>query len=157
MSWQVRPYQVTEISPLMERSLQTASAQLMEREAARASPAQLASQIQQMFAQTLHTPGGTCLVATDGSTIGGYTLLMPAPNAFTGALEGVVMDIWIEPALRRQSMAQMLLQAAEGWSESIGATGLIAQVAIQNQASLQTFRKAGYQIERYVLGKATQR
>lgn len=157
MTWQVRPYQMTEINALMERSLQTARAQLMEREVVRAYPAQLASQVQQMFAQTLRTQGGTCLVATDGAQVGGYALLMPAPNAFTGAPEVVVMDIWVDPALRGHGMARMLLQAAEHWSESIGATGLAAQVAVHNQASLRAFLKQGYQVERYVLGKPSQR
>ncbi|HLO02550.1 MAG TPA: GNAT family N-acetyltransferase [Symbiobacteriaceae bacterium] len=153
MAWQVRPYQMTEISPLMERSLQTAGAQLMEREARRASAAQLATQVQRMFAQTLGAQGGTCLVATNGSAIGGYVLLMPTPNPFTGAQEGVVMDIWVDPGLRGNGMARLLLSATEEWGSSVGVTGLAAQVAVHNQASLRAFLKAGYQVERYVLGK----
>lgn len=157
MAWQVRPYKTTELNPLMERSLQTAGGQLMEREAVRVNQAQLAAQIQRMFAQTLQTAGGTCLVATDGSTLGGYVLLMPAPNAFTGAPEGVVMDLWVDPALRGHGVASLLLQAAEVWGESIGATGLAAQIAIHNQASMRALTKAGYRVERYVVGKETER
>lgn len=155
MAWQVRPYQMTELGPLLERSLQTASAQLMEREAVRASQSQLATQVQRMFAQTIQTQGGTCLVAADGPSVGGYVLLMPAPNVFTGAQEGVVMDLWVDPALRGHGLASLLLQAAERWAESIGATGLAAQVAVHNPSSLRALTKAGYRVERYVLGKET--
>lgn len=153
MAWQVRPYQMTELGPLMERSLQTAGAQLMERESLRANQSQLATQIQRMFVQTLSAQSGTCLVATDGASLGGYVLLLPAPNPFTGAQEGVVMDLWVDPALRGHGLASLLLQAADQWAESIGATGMAAQVAVHNQASLRALTKAGYRVERYVVGK----
>jgi GNAT superfamily N-acetyltransferase len=153
VGWEIRPCQMNEVSVLMERSLATAQAQLMEREARSAGLVQVASQVQRMFAQTLSTPGGSCLVAVSGSRIGGYVLLMPAPNSFTGSTEGIVMDIWVDPELRGQGLAGQLLAATEEWGRSVGVGGLMAQVAVQNGPSLRALQKAGYRVERYVLGK----
>jgi RimJ/RimL family protein N-acetyltransferase len=63
------------------------------------------------------------------------------------------MDIWVDPSLRGHGLAGQLLTATEAWGRSVGASGLVAQVAVHNGASLRTFQKAGYQLERYVLGK----
>lgn len=154
MAWQVRPAKVEEIGLLMERSVETASNQLMAREARLTSWSQLAGQMQRMFSLSLGAEGGACLLAAEGEVTGGYILLMPAPNSFTGLPELVVMDIWVDPELRGQGLARLLLEGAEVWGRRVGTTGLVAQVAVQNQPSLRTFLKAGYQVERYILGKA---
>jgi ribosomal protein S18 acetylase RimI-like enzyme len=152
----IRPYRMDEVPVAMSRGLAAAWDQLTARERPAAQPEGMARQFREMYRAVLSTPGSTLLV-TEGIGLpdgpAGHALLFPQPNPFTGAPEVVVMDIWVHPALRGRGVGSALLHESERHARSIGARGLVAQIALHNQPSQALFQGAGYQRERVVVGK----
>lgn len=153
-----RAYRPDELGAIMEQALQTATAQVVAREAPAAGHDALATQLYRMYEGTLKTPLATLLVAdwpppAAGTGPAGYVLLLPQANPFTGEAEAVVMDIFTNPALRGRGVGRAMLREAGRYAASIGAKSLVAQVALHNRASLAMFLGEGFQGERVVLGK----
>jgi len=154
----VRTLQADELPGVLQRAVQTASAQLAPRDVSNASLPGVTAMVQRMYQMALGTPGGTVLVVDWPSGYGAdglaaYTLLMPQPNPFTGAAEVVVLDIFTDPRLRGRGVGRMLLGSAAQYARSIGCGGLVAQVALSNQASMRMLLGDGFQSERLVLGR----
>lgn len=154
----IRPYRMEELPVIMQRGLASAYEQLSERERPMAQPDGMARQFTEMYRGVLSNPGGTILAA-DGAGLpdpgpGAHALLLPQPNPFTGVREVVVMDIWVHPSLRGNGIGSALIREAERFSRSVGGRGLVAQIALHNQASLALFGRMGFQQERVVAGKS---
>lgn len=153
---QVRQHRPDELTGFIHRALGTAWGQLVERERPAAAEAGIVHQMTEMYRQALSRHGGMVLVL-EGSGPGAgplaHALVAPQPNPFTGEGELVVLDIFVDPALRGRRVGQRLLAEAERYARSIGCGSLVAQVALQNEASLRLFRGAGLQPERLVLGR----
>lgn len=153
----VRPYRVEELPLVLRRGLASAWDQLVDRERGWAQPDGMARQFHEMYRAVLSAPGGTLLVADLPSPPEpgpvGHELLFPQPNPFTGVREVVVMDIWVHPLLRGRKIGSRLLHEAEVHAHNIGGRGLVAQIALHNQASLALFGRAGFRQERVVVGR----
>lgn len=158
----VRSARQEELSGILQRSMETAWAQLAPRDGPNANPSGVATMVQRMYQMALTTPGGTVLVvdwpgsgpgSTSAEGLAAYALLMPQANPFTGAGEVIVLDIYTDPRLRGQGVGRALLQSAGQYARSNGWGGLVAQVALSNQASMRMFLGDGFQAERVVLGK----
>lgn len=152
----VRTYRADELPLILQRGIATARAQLMERDLPAATSPALSQQVVAMFQGALQAPGGTILVVDGADASPGpiaYALVMPQPSNFTGARELIVLDIWVDPALRGRGVGRSLLEQVEQYARSLGCSGLIAQVARHNRASLQMFLGAGFEQERVVVGK----
>jgi len=153
----VRPYRMEELPQVLARGLASAWDQLVDRERGRARADAMRRQFHEMYRMVLSTPGGALFVAElpappEPGPVG-HALLLPQPNPFTGVREVVVMDIWVHPALRRRSIGSRLLQEAEGYASRIGGRGLVAQIALHNQASLALFGRSGFRQDRVVVGR----
>lgn len=153
----IRPYRIEELPIVIHRGLASAWDQLMERDRLVAQPEGMGYQFREMYRAVLSTPGSGLLVAdADGLPEpgpAGHALLYSQPNPFTGVQEVVVMDIWVHPAVRGRGIGSALLQEAERQARSVGGRGLVAQIALHNQASLALFHRNGFQQERVVTGK----
>lgn len=152
----IRPYRLEELPLIIQRGLNSAWDQLVDRERLTATPEGMASQFTEMYRAVLISPGGALFVAAgQGMTEppAGHALLYAQPNPFTGAQEVVVMDIWVHPRLRGMGIGSALLREAERHARSLGGRGLVAQVSLHNPASLALFRRAGCNQERAILGK----
>lgn len=159
----VRPYRLNELPAILERGVQTATAQVVGREAPGAGYEQVAGQLHRMYRNALAVPQSTILVvdwpspatatAAPAATPAAYALLTPQPNAFTAEPEVIIMDIFTDPALRGRGVGRALLESAAEYARSIGCRGLIAQVALHNQPSLAMFAGSGFRGERVVMGK----
>jgi ribosomal protein S18 acetylase RimI-like enzyme len=155
----LRPCQPEELDWIIERATQSAGEQLVARQWLHGTPTSISAQVVRMFNNVLALPDGALLVidwpaGTSDGGVAGYVLLMKQQDAFTGALELVVMDLFTHPSLRGRHLAQAILQEAEAYGRSKGCHSMLAQVALHNQASLRTLARAGYQSERYVVGKS---
>lgn len=151
---QIRQYHPDELAGFIHRALATAWEQLAERERPSASDAGIVGQMAQMYRTALCRPGGTVLVLEGaGGAPAAHTLVVPQANPFTGEGELVILDIFVEPALRGYRVGQRLLAEADRYARSLGCAGLVAQVALQNEASLRLFQGVGFQPERLVLGR----
>lgn len=153
----IRPYRMEELPVVLRRALASAWDQLVERERPLAQPDAMARQLREMYRAVLNTPGGALLVA-DGTTLpepgpAGHLLLLPQPNPFTGVREVVIMDIWVHPSVRKGGVGSAMVREAERYARTLGARGLVAQIALHNPASLALFRHAGFQQERVVAGR----
>lgn len=154
----VRAVRSEELPGIVQRAAETAWAQLAPRDGPNASPSGVATMVQRMYQMALSTPGGTVMVvdwpeASAAEGPAAYALLMPQANPFTGAGEVIVLDIYTDPRLRGQGVGRMLLQSVAQYARSSGWGGLVAQVAVWNQASMRMFLGDGFQAERVVLGK----
>lgn len=154
----IRSYRAEEMPWILQRAMETAWAQLVGRDLPHASSEAVAGQVQLMYQMALQTPHATILVADwpQGMEEAGpaaYALLMPQPNAFTGAREVIVLDIFTDPRLRGRRVGRSLLYHAEQYARSVGCQSLVAQVALHNRSSLQMLTGAGFQAERVVVGK----
>lgn len=145
---------------MIQRGIETAAWQVVPRESPGATPLGVATQLTWMYIRALEHAESTALVIDwpdPGRGAGGgpaaYTLLMPEPNPFTGERELVVLDIWTNPALRGRGIGQRILDGAEAYGGTIGCQSMVAQIALQNQPSLNLFRKSGFQTERVVVGR----
>lgn len=132
-------------------------AQVVAREMPAAAPEAVAGQLVQMYDRVLRLPGSAVLVAdlpsvaaADGPAA--HVLLMPQPNPFTGEPEMVIMDIFTHPATRGKGVGKQMLRHSRAWAEAMGCRSLVAQIALQNSASLALFRAAGFQVERVTAG-----
>lgn len=151
---QIRQYRPDELAGFMHQALATAWEQLAERERPSASEAGIVGQMAQMYRTALCHPGGTVLVLEGaGGAPAAHALVAPQANPFTGEGELVILDIFVDPALRGRRVGQLLLAEADRYGRSIGCASLVAQVALQNEASLRLFQGAGFQPERVVLGR----
>jgi ribosomal protein S18 acetylase RimI-like enzyme len=155
----LRPCQPGELTWIIARATQSAGEQLVARQRSHVPPTSIATQVVRMFTNVLALPDGALLVidwpdGTTGDGVAGYVLLMKQQDAFTGALELVVMDLFTHPSLRGRHLAQAILQQAEAYGRSKGCLSMLAQVAVHNQASIRSFVRAGYQSERHVVGKS---
>lgn len=153
----IRPYRLDELPAVMHRGQVSAWDQLVQRERPVAQPDGMARQFREMYRLVLSTPGAALLVA-EGTGMpepgpAGHALLLPQPNPFTGVGEMVVMDIWVHPAHRGMGIGADLLKEAERHARTVGGRGLVAQIALHNQASQALFRRAGFQQERVVVGR----
>lgn len=150
----IRPYRAGELPLMLQRGTETSRAQLVRRELPGATAEGVATQLLGMYLMALQVPDSTILVADlPAGGMGGYALLMPQANPFTGERELVVMDIFTEPAARGTGWGRMLLQEAATYARRIGAPSLVAQVALHNESSLRLFQRSGFQGERVVLGR----
>jgi ribosomal protein S18 acetylase RimI-like enzyme len=155
----IRPYRPEELPAVIDRGVQTALQQLVQRDLPGATYEGVAGQVHKMFAYVLSMPDATVLVAEmapdvapGGAAPAGYALLMPQPNAFTGEREMVIMDLFTDPALRGRGLGKALVRQACEYARSIGCGGVVAQVALHNQASQATLRSAGFVGERVIVG-----
>ncbi|MFZ5817115.1 MAG: GNAT family N-acetyltransferase [Bacillota bacterium] len=153
----IRPHRADELPLILQRAMASAREQLSAREVPLASPDRVARQLQEMYRVVLATPGSALLVA-EGWELpepgpAGHLLLMPQASPFTGIREVVVMDIWVHPGLRGRKIGSALVEEAERYARSISARGLVAQIALHNQASLALFARMGFGQERVVAGK----
>lgn len=159
----IRPHRTAELATVIERGLASSWDQLADRERPDALPATMAQQLHQMYGSVLATPGSRLLVAEWPGAQGlggalnpgpaGHALLYPQSNPFTGALEVVVMDIFVHPSLRGHGLGGALLAEAEGYARALGATGIAAQIVLRNGASRALFTRQGFQPERLVVGR----
>jgi GNAT superfamily N-acetyltransferase len=155
----IRPYRPDELPRIIDCASHSGVENLVQRDLPGATRPGVAGQMARMFTYVLSVPESALLVVDwppgaqpDGKPAG-YALLLPQPNAFTGEREVVVMDIFTHPALRGQGVGKALLARAAEYARALGAGGLVAQIALHNQASLALFRSAGYAGERVVVGR----
>lgn len=149
----VRQAHPGELPVLMAHSSQTAWAQLVPRQ----QPADFPATVQrnrEMWSHALRQAGIVLVLAKEGHAPPlGYVLLSPQTNPFGGPPELIVLDIWVDPTMRGQGAGRRLLAATEEYGRRLGFTGLVAQIAVHNRASMDLFTRAGYQVERTVVGK----
>jgi ribosomal protein S18 acetylase RimI-like enzyme len=158
----IRPYRAEELPAILAASVETALAQLVERDRTAAGRDGVVQQLYRMYQQALAVPEATILVAEGLLTppalmgrpeMGGYMLLMPQPNSFTGERELVVLDIYVHPHLRGQGVGRRLLAEAGAYARAVHCHGLVAQVALHNRDSLRLFTRSGFIPERLILGR----
>lgn len=109
-----------------------------------------------------HVVQGTVLVAWDDS--GGGLLGFVNFGLEEGALEseatrGIVHNLYVEPASRREGVGSALLAAAESALEARGADVVAIEALWDNEAARRLYRRRGYephrvQFEREVDGSA---
>jgi len=153
----IRPYRAEDLPTVVARSIRSAWDQLVARERPLAQAAAVSRQLSDMYRSVLAAPGSLLLVAEAPGLPepgpAGHALLLPQANPFTGVWEVVVMDIWVHPALRGRGVGTELLREAERYARSTGGRGLVAQIALHNQASQGLFRRMGFRPERVVVGR----
>jgi len=150
----VRPVRTEELPEIMRRSAQTAWTQLMARDLDGVDTARVASQVQQMYRSALGVRQTQLLVGEwpGVPSPAAFILLMPQPSNFTGVLELIVLDIYTSPTLRGKGVGRQMMEHARLYARSIGASALVAQVALHNHASLKLMQSSGLQAERIVMG-----
>lgn len=155
---QVRPFRAEELPGIIGQAVQTALAQISAREWSGASREGALRQVNRMYQNALGVPG-TIILVVDGpdTSLGGapsaYLCAMPQENPFTSERELILLDIFTHPTLRGQGVAQALIAQAEAHARAIGCHGLVAQVALHNQASLRLVSAAGFSPERVIMGR----
>ncbi len=150
----VRPVRTEELPEIIRRSAQTAWTQLMQRDLDGVDSSRVAGQVQQMYRAALGVRQTQLLVGEwpGVPNPAAFILLMPQPSNFTGVHEVIVMDIYTSPSLRRQGVGRQMMEHARTYARSIGASALIAQVALHNHSSLKLMQASGLQAERLVMG-----
>lgn len=159
MVQQVRILRVDELPGVIQRATETAMNQLVARDRPFASPDAVAAQIRQMYETALRQPYAAVLAIDwpgGGPGPAAHALVMAQPSAMTGVGEVVVLDAYTAPALRGQGLGRTLLEAAREYARSLGCAGVVAQVAIHNQASMRMLTAAGFVPERLVMGRLCQ-
>lgn len=154
----VRAFRREELPAIVARSAGTAVGQLVARDLPGATAEGVAGQIRQMYEGALLMPDATVLVVdwppgASGQGPAAYALVMPQPNGFTGEREMVVLDIFIDPALRGRKLGRPLMDRVLAYGRQIGARSVVAQIAVHNAASRGLFRSCGFAEERVVVGR----
>lgn len=68
---------------------------------------------------------------------------------------GFVDDIYVVPAFRKQGVAQRLLQEGIDWLKRRRVESIEASILVRNEASLNLFRKAGFEAARFIVWRAS--
>jgi GNAT superfamily N-acetyltransferase len=112
-----------------------------------------APQVQQTWADTIEG-GATVLIATEGDQPVGFVVAGPAPESEVAAADGVlpsdaartalVSTLLVEPRWGRRGHGGRLLAAAAAVLRDAGATRGIAWVPAEDPASLNFYRRAGW-------------
>jgi ribosomal protein S18 acetylase RimI-like enzyme len=94
----------------------------------------------------LGEPDVMVLVAERDGEVLGYTyaaLEGPDYMSLRGAA-GVLHDIAVDPAYRREGLGRMLLDATLDWLEARGAPRVVLSTAARNEAAQSLFARAGF-------------
>lgn len=116
-------------------------------ERAQASPADVAMRAWTRASQMAGTPMGTLLVAEVAGTPVAYAAGGVGPDASTGEPMGHILDIWVDPALRRRGLARRLHAALEAWFAAQGVRKVKLWTGLHNTAALASARANGYRPE----------
>ncbi len=142
-----------EVTWLLERSAETAWAQLTPPQQQVASREVVTTNAQAMVTQALATPGAAAFVAREGAEPLGYLLAVVVPDELTGWPTGLFLDVWVDPRYRGQALAARLSAAGEQHLRTLGINTVRRVVASHNEASLRHSYKDGCRVERLVLTK----
>lgn len=101
----------------------------------------------------LRQPGGTALVLEDAGRPVAFILLSIGPDSYTGQVYGYLGDIFVAPEHRRRGLSLLLHQEAERYFRQQGVRQGKLWIGAENQAALESAKKAGFEPEGYVLRK----
>ena len=94
-----------------------------------------------MFVLELSKPGGMCLAATIDGALVGYTICSRYDNVWH------VMNVAVDPALRRRGIASALLSELYARAgDGSGSTQFTLEVRRSNHAAIELYQRDGFRI-----------
>ena len=88
-----------------------------------------------------------CLVvAEEGDKVVGFVAgrTRSAPKYLGGTQAGWVTEVWVEPAYRRQRLAEQMVRAAIDWFRGQGVTRIELQVVPGNEGARRLYARLGF-------------
>lgn len=153
----LRPLVREDLPWVLARAVATGWEQLPPPERLRIPPAAVAGPVRAMVLGALSRPGAGGLVAEAPTAPGdpriGYILYTVLAEELTGLPVGFFLDIWVDPAWRRQGVARHLCHGAEAVLRALGLREVKRSVAAHNHASLALSLQDGARVERLLLTK----
>ena len=104
----------------------------------------------------LRYPGNIALIAeqTDRRVAG---FVIAGRQRHRGEMRGRLITIDVDPALRRQGVGHLLLEAIEERLRALGVTAILLEVAVDNAVAQEFYRRHGFvptgRIRGYYLGR----
>ncbi len=92
------------------------------------------------------------LVLEEGGEVVGF-IWMSLLSTLVDSCVGYVKNIYVAPHLRSRGYGQRLLEAADEWFRSNGATKATLDASVGNQRAVSLYQYAGYEITRYRMEK----
>lgn len=86
-------------------------------------------------------------LAPDGRAAFGFTQLYPTFASLDLAPSFVLYDLYVAPAARRQGIARALMSRAHQYAAAAGATTVMLDTAVDNQAAQKLYEEMGYERE----------
>lgn len=83
-------------------------------------------------------------IARDGDRPGGFAQLYPSFSSVSLSRVFVLNDLFVSPAFRRRGVASALLQAAESYAWSLGASRITLNVARENLTAQALYEAQGW-------------
>ncbi len=113
----------------------------------------VAQKVESMVRGALGQPGGRLLVAEAAGTPVGYVLCFLQSNPLTGQTDGVMADLYVEPAWRRRGVGRRLAAAAEHHVRGQGALAMAVVASLYSHGALRLATALGYWPERVLLAR----
>jgi GNAT superfamily N-acetyltransferase len=113
-----------------------------ERESAQ--PEQVQKMAATQIQQTLGTGFGHAVVAERFGRPVGFALGAVAPDTSTGEPNGLLINVWVDPAVRRQGIARSLREIMEAMWRAKGVRKAKLWTTLANQPGVKLGEGAGY-------------
>lgn len=102
-------------------------------------------EIREFLAARLHKGDSTLLLARDEAGVAqGFVQLYPFQSSLALAPAYLLSDLFVSPAIRRQGVGELLMNAARAHAEATGACGLQLETAKTNLAGQALYERLGY-------------
>ncbi len=143
---QVRFWRQSDLPDLLHMAAITAWEILNQSDKAVARPDVVYANAQRSLMGSLHSPGGTAIVADEGGRPVGYLLITPRPDERTGEMQGYMADIYILPEFRGRGLARELHRLGEDYLRRMGIRQVTNWVHAENPLGKKASDQRGFRL-----------